>query len=100
MFPRHRTFRHCGAFYPQQVEEYIIRMTKLRIKPLRWRAASIGRSDDIARVVLQLAGSDEAVPVALSTDEQKAIAASKAAAKRGEFATDEQVRAVWAKHGL
>lgn len=24
----------------------------------------------------------------------------KAAATRGEFATDEQVRAVWAKHGL
>ncbi len=32
--------------------------------------------------------------------EQAAIAASKAAAARGEFATDEQVRAVWAKHGL
>jgi predicted transcriptional regulator len=40
------------------------------------------------------------VPVALSTDERAAIAASKAAAARGEFATDEQVRAIWAKHGL
>jgi hypothetical protein len=56
--------------------------------------------DDIARVVLQLAGSDAALPVALSAEEHAAIAESKAAAARGEFATDEQVRAAWAKHGL
>jgi hypothetical protein len=36
---------------------------------------------------------------ALSSEEREAIARSKAAAERGEFATDEQVRAVWAKHG-
>jgi hypothetical protein len=56
--------------------------------------------DDIARVVLQLAGSDEAEPVALSADERAAIARSKEAAGRGDFASDEQVRATWAKHGL
>jgi hypothetical protein len=56
--------------------------------------------DDIARVVLRLAGADEAPPVALSPDERAALAASKAAAARGEFATDEQVRAAWTKHGL
>ena len=55
--------------------------------------------DDIARVVLQLAGSD-AAPIALSADEREAIAKSKAAAARGEFATEEQVEATWAKHGL
>ena len=55
--------------------------------------------DDIARVVLQLAG-DEVAPVVLSADERIAIASSKAAGARGEFATDEQVRAIWAKHGL
>jgi hypothetical protein len=55
--------------------------------------------DDIARVVLQLARID-AEPVALSPDERAAIAESKRAAARGEFATDEQVRAVWTKHGL
>jgi hypothetical protein len=38
--------------------------------------------------------------VPLTPDEQSAIAASKAAAALDEFATDEQVRAVWAKHGL
>jgi hypothetical protein len=55
--------------------------------------------DDIARVVLQLA-RDDAAPVALSPEERDAISLSKSAAGRGEFATDEQVRAVWAKHGL
>lgn len=56
--------------------------------------------DDIARIVLQLAGSDETAPMALSADERSAIAKSKEAAARGEFASDEQVRATWAKHGL
>jgi hypothetical protein len=57
--------------------------------------------DDIARVVLRLAGTDdEASPAALSPEERTAVAASQAAAAHGEFATDEQVRAVWGKHGL
>jgi hypothetical protein len=56
--------------------------------------------DDIARVVLQLAGADDVPPVTLSNDERTAIAASREAAGRGEFATDAQVRATWAKYGL
>jgi len=57
--------------------------------------------DDIARVVLRLAGADdEATTLTLTAEECAAVAASKAAAARGEFATDEQVRAVWAKHSL
>jgi len=56
--------------------------------------------DDIAHVVLRLAGADDEPPVPLTAEEQDAIAASKRAAARGEFATDEQVRAVWSKHGL
>ena len=56
--------------------------------------------DNIARVVLRLAGVEDEPPVPLTPEEQAAVAASKAAAARGEFATDEQVRAVWAKHGL
>ena len=53
--------------------------------------------DDIARVVLQLA-RDDAAPVTLSPEERDAISLSKSAADGGEFATEEQVRAVWAKH--
>ena len=55
--------------------------------------------DEIARLVLQLAGGDEA-QIALTGAERVAIARSKAAAARGEFAGDDEVRAVWAKHGL
>ena len=57
--------------------------------------------DDIARVILRLTGADDGTGfVPLSPDERAAIGASKAAASRGEFATDDQVRAIWAKHGL
>jgi len=75
-------------------------MTKLLDQALEVaRGLPTEAQDDIARVVLQLAGSDDAV-IALSGDERTAIARSKAAAARGDYATDEQVRAVWAKHGL
>jgi hypothetical protein len=57
--------------------------------------------DDIARVGLRLAwADDEASPVPLAPEERAAVAVSKAAAVRGELATDEQVRAVRSKHGL
>jgi len=76
-------------------------MTKLLDRALEAaRSLPAEAQDDIARVVLQLAGADEEPPVPLTPDEQAAISRSKAAAARGEFATDEQVRAVWTKHGL
>jgi hypothetical protein len=75
-------------------------MTKLLDQALEAvRSLPPDAQDDIARVVLQLAGGDEA-SVTLSPDERAAITASKAAAARGEFATEEQVRSVWAKHDL
>jgi hypothetical protein len=76
-------------------------MTKLLDQALEVaRSLPSDAQDDIARVVLQLAGAGDAPPVALSVDERAAIAESKDAAARGEFATDAQVRATWAKHGL
>ncbi|MBR0958176.1 hypothetical protein [Bradyrhizobium japonicum] len=76
-------------------------MTKLLDQALEIaRSLPADAQDDIARIVLQLAGADTAPPVILSDDERSAIAASKAAAERGEFATEAQVRATWAKHGL
>jgi hypothetical protein len=56
--------------------------------------------DDIAHIVLRLTGADDEPPVPLTPEEQAAISASKAAAAQGEFASDEEVRAVWGKHGL
>ena len=55
--------------------------------------------DDLARMLLQLAGEDQPV-LQLSTEEAASFDESLAQADRGEFATDEQVRAIWAKHGL
>jgi len=55
--------------------------------------------DDIARVVLHLSRAEE-TPIMLSSGECASFAASKTAAAEGSFATDAQVRAVWAKHGL
>lgn len=76
-------------------------MTKLLDRAVEAaRSLPADAQDDIARVVLQLAGADDEPPVPLTPDEHAAISRSKAAAARGEFATDEQVRAVWAKHGL
>jgi hypothetical protein len=76
-------------------------MTKLLDQALEAvRVLPLDEQDDIARIILQLAGNDENPPMALSPDERTAVSGSKAAAARGEFATDEQVRAVWAKHHL
>jgi hypothetical protein len=76
-------------------------MTKLlddALKAVRNLPAEM--QDSIARVVLRLTGSDDETPVPLAPDERAAIAASKVAAAPGEFASDDQVRAVWAKHNL
>lgn len=71
-------------------------MTKLLDQALEiTRSLPADAQDDIARIVLQLAGAETAPPVILSEDEGSAIAASKEAAKRGEFATEAQVRATW-----
>jgi hypothetical protein len=76
-------------------------MTKLLDQALEAaRSLPPDAQDGIARVVLQLTGDEGSAPVALLPEERVVIAASKAAAARGEFSTDEQVRAVWAKHGL
>lgn len=63
------------------------------------RGLPASTQDDIARVMLMLASEDQ-TPVPLTAEERAAITRSKAAAARGEFASEEQVRALWAKHGL
>jgi hypothetical protein len=76
-------------------------MTKLLDKALEVvRLLPQGDQDEIARVMMQLAGPEFASTAPLSPEEREAVARSREAAGRGEFATDEEVRAVWAKHGL
>ena len=63
------------------------------------RALPPRMQDEFARQLLQMAGQD--MPVYRLTAEEKAsMTKSLGQAGRGEFATDDQVRAVWAKHGL
>ena len=50
-------------------------------------------------MLLQFAGEDPP-PLQLTPDEEASFEESLAQAERGEFATDEQIRAIWAKHGL
>jgi hypothetical protein len=55
--------------------------------------------DALARILLQLAGEDLTI-VRLSADEEASFEISFSQAERGEFATDDEIRAIWAKHGL
>lgn len=74
----------------------ITNMTKLLDEALEIvRNLPAGAQDDIAQIVLQLAGAEATSPVILSDDERSTIAASKKAAARGEFATEAQVQATW-----
>ena len=80
---------------------YAMSMTKLLDDALKAaRNLPAETQDSIARVVLRLTGRDDETSVPLSPDERAAIAVSKAAAARGEFASDDQVGSVWAKHNL
>lgn len=63
------------------------------------RNLSPDRQDDLARMVLQVGGEDQAA-VQLSAEDEASFDESLAQSDRGEFATDEQVRAIWARHGL
>ncbi len=75
-------------------------MTKLLDEAIdALRHVPMEHQDEIARVVMQLAGKEQ--PVYMLTPEEDAdLAELDAAAERGEFATDEQMKAIWAKHSL
>jgi hypothetical protein len=53
--------------------------------------------DDIAEIMLRLAGDGGDTSIPLTAGEQAAIDRSKTAAAQRDFATDDEVRAVWAK---
>ena len=55
--------------------------------------------DEIARLVMRLTGKDKAI-YALTPEERADLDEADAEIARGQFATDAEVRAVWAKHGL
>ena len=55
--------------------------------------------DEIARVMLSLAGLNGPV-IELSDTEEKSFTESLAQARRGEYASEDEVSSVWARHGL
>ena len=63
------------------------------------RALPPEAQDAVARFLLQFAGNDEPV-IPLTAEEEVDWAAADEEIARGEFATDEEMRAIWAKHGL
>ena len=80
---------------PDIATSYDFAMTKLLEEALETvRRLPVESQDEIARAMLALAGS-ESEPVLLTPEERDAIARSKAAAERGEFASEDQVRDVW-----
>jgi predicted transcriptional regulator len=54
--------------------------------------------DDVARIMLQLAGIEQP-PYVLTPEEEADLDASIAEADRGEFATEEEIGAIRAKYG-
>ena len=75
-------------------------MTKLLERAVETaRALPPEMQDDIARMMLQLAGEEPPVYV-LTPEEESSLATARAQAARGEFASDDEMRRIWAKHGL
>ncbi|MDP4005382.1 hypothetical protein [Methylobacterium sp. NEAU K] len=55
--------------------------------------------DETARLMLAFVG-DEASVYRFTPEKEAELDESEAAAARGDFATDDEVRAIWAKYGL
>lgn len=55
--------------------------------------------DEMARIIIAMTG-EEMPAMHLTPEEEASFEESLAQAERGEFATDDQMRAIWAKHGL
>jgi hypothetical protein len=55
--------------------------------------------DELARLLFAVAGHQD-VPLELSKAEKQSLAISLAQANRGDFASEAEIRSVWAKHGV
>lgn len=65
----------------------------------RVRSLPREKQDDFARVLLQLTGEEQPV-YEMTPEEEASLDEARAEVVRREFATDEQMRAIWAKHSL
>jgi hypothetical protein len=55
--------------------------------------------DEVARMLLAFAGIEQP-PIQLMPEEEADLAEADAEIERGELATDQEVRAMWAKYDL
>ncbi len=55
--------------------------------------------DALARIVLRLARENDLPPIAMSVEDEASFEETLAEAERGDFVSDEAIRAFWAKHG-
>jgi hypothetical protein len=55
--------------------------------------------DEIARLMLAFVGDQDSV-YRFTPEEAAELDKSEAAAAQGDFATEAEIRAIWAKHGL
>jgi len=55
--------------------------------------------DELARALLELAGVDQP-PIQLTAAEEADLAEAEAEIAHGELASSDEVRTMWAKHGL
>lgn len=63
------------------------------------RALPPAAQDALARILLDLAGDHQST-LQLTPEEDASFDASFAQAGQGEFATEDEVKAIWTKHGL
>jgi hypothetical protein len=63
------------------------------------RDVSSEHQDEVALAVMRLVGRDRSIYV-LTSEERADLDAADAEIARGEVATEDEVRAMWAKHGL
>jgi hypothetical protein len=89
------TLAEILPFSKQQV--YLWRMTRLlELAVDSVRALSPDVQDELARLLLQVAGEEQPV-IQLTPEERADLAEADAEIVRGEFATDEHVRSILAK---
>ncbi|GJE37340.1 hypothetical protein [Methylobacterium persicinum] len=75
-------------------------MTELLERAIaRVRALPEAMQDDAARMLLVFASGEDEPVYHLTAEEEASLAKSRAQAARGEYASDEQVRALWEKYG-
>jgi len=73
------------------------KLLELAVDSVRTLPAEV--QDELARLLLQVAGEEQPV-IRLTSEERADLAEADAEIARGEFATDEQIRAILAKRNV